>query len=76
MHTLEGHKAPVRGLLWNPELPYLLISGSWDYAIRIWDTRYSITVNSCKSTKFNNLSKYLNYFNKFFIHEASIRFSV
>uniref|UniRef100_A0A8B9MAP4 WD repeat domain 17 n=1 Tax=Accipiter nisus TaxID=211598 RepID=A0A8B9MAP4_9AVES len=34
-----GHTAPVRGLMWNPEIPYLLISGSWDYTIRVWDTR-------------------------------------
>lgn len=25
--------------MWNPEIPYLLISGSWDYSIQIWDTR-------------------------------------
>lgn len=25
--------------MWNPEIPYLLISGSWDYTIRAWDTR-------------------------------------
>lgn len=25
--------------MWNPEIPYLLISGSWDYTIRVWDTR-------------------------------------
>ena len=36
---LEGHAAPVRGLLWNPEIPYLLLSGSWDYTIKVWDTR-------------------------------------
>ena len=37
--VLNGHTAPVRGLLWSTEIPYLLISGSWDYSIRIWDTR-------------------------------------
>ncbi len=36
---LNGHTAPVRGLLWSLEIPYLLISGSWDYSIRIWDVR-------------------------------------
>lgn len=39
MNVLSGHTAPVRGLMWNPEIPYLLISGSWDYTIRVWDTR-------------------------------------
>lgn len=27
INVLSGHKAPVRGLLWNTEIPYLLISG-------------------------------------------------
>lgn len=25
--------------MWNWEIPYLLVSGSWDYKIRIWDIR-------------------------------------
>lgn len=29
----------MRGLMWNTEIPYLLISGSWDYTIKVWDTR-------------------------------------
>uniref|UniRef100_A0A2K6S6R8 WD repeat domain 17 n=1 Tax=Saimiri boliviensis boliviensis TaxID=39432 RepID=A0A2K6S6R8_SAIBB len=36
---LSGHTAPVRGLMWNTEIPYLLVSGSWDYTIKVWDTR-------------------------------------
>jgi len=39
IRVFHGHTGPVRGLLWNPEIPYLLMSGSWDYSIRIWDTR-------------------------------------
>ncbi|XP_062932888.1 WD repeat-containing protein 17 isoform X4 [Cynocephalus volans] len=39
INILSGHTAPVRGLLWNTEIPYLLISGSWDYTIKVWDTR-------------------------------------
>jgi len=39
IRLFQGHTAPVRGLLWNPEIPYLLMSGSWDYTIRVWDTR-------------------------------------
>ena len=36
---MTGHKGPVRGLLWNPEIPYLVVSGSWDSEIRVWDVR-------------------------------------
>lgn len=25
--------------MWNSEILYLLVSGSWDYKIRIWDIR-------------------------------------
>ncbi|XP_058380914.1 WD repeat-containing protein 17 isoform X5 [Diceros bicornis minor] len=39
INVLSGHTAPVRGLVWNTEIPYLLISGSWDYTIKVWDTR-------------------------------------
>ena len=39
MCTLSGHKGPVRGILWNSEIPYLVISGSWDATIRMWDIR-------------------------------------
>jgi len=39
IRIFRGHAGPVRGLLWNPEVPYLLMSGSWDSSIRIWDTR-------------------------------------
>ena len=39
IRIFQGHTAPVRGLLWNPEVPYLLMSGSWDHTIRVWDTR-------------------------------------
>lgn len=37
--VLRGHEGPVRGIMWNSEIPYLLVSGSWDYKIRIWDIR-------------------------------------
>jgi WD40 repeat protein len=36
---LSGHSAPVRGLTWNHEIAYLLVSGSWDSSIRVWDVR-------------------------------------
>ena len=44
--VLKGHKAPVRGLLWNSELPHLLITGSWDFTIRIWDTRDGANIDT------------------------------
>ncbi len=34
-----GHEQNVRALLWNTEIPWLLLSGSWDATIRVWDTR-------------------------------------
>ncbi|KAH0616110.1 hypothetical protein JD844_026972 [Phrynosoma platyrhinos] len=46
INVLSGHKAPVRGLLWNTEIPYLLISGSWDYTIKVWDTRDGICLDT------------------------------
>lgn len=30
----------MRGLLWNPEIPYILLSGSWDYSIKVWNLKY------------------------------------
>lgn len=46
---LKGHKAPVRGLCWSPELVYLLYSGSWDYSIRLWDVRDGSLVSELSS---------------------------
>ena len=44
--VLRGHTAPVRGLLWNTELPHLLISGSWDSSVRVWDVRDGACVDT------------------------------
>ncbi|XP_055132426.1 WD repeat-containing protein 17 isoform X8 [Symphalangus syndactylus] len=46
INILSGHTAPVRGLMWNTEIPYLLISGSWDYTIKVWDTREGTCVDT------------------------------
>lgn len=37
VRILEAHKSYTRGLLWCPELPNIVISGSWDSTIRVWD---------------------------------------
>ena len=36
---LEGHVSNVRGLLWHTEIPFLVVTGSWDATIRMWDIR-------------------------------------
>lgn len=34
---LAGHQNYIRSLAWNHEIPGMLLSGSWDASIRIWD---------------------------------------
>lgn len=65
INVLSGHTAPVRGLMWNPEIPYFLISGSWDYTIRVWDTRDGTcldTVYDHGADVYGNIFKILFYF--------------
>lgn len=47
--TLTGHTNKTRGLVWNPLCPYLLISGSWDATIRMWDTRSGAGVHTARA---------------------------
>lgn len=35
---LSGHTNYVRALCWSHEIPCLLLSGSWDCSIRLWDS--------------------------------------
>ncbi|GIQ81710.1 hypothetical protein KIPB_002712 [Kipferlia bialata] len=35
--ALNGHTKRVRPLLFHPALPHVLISGSWDGTVRVWD---------------------------------------
>ena len=37
--VLVGHTHNVRGLVWSTEIPFLLLSGSWDGTVRLWDVR-------------------------------------
>ena len=43
--TLVGHTNFVRALCWNQELAHLLISGSWDSTIRLWDTNKGVCLH-------------------------------
>jgi WD40 repeat protein len=40
------HAERVRSLIWNTEIPWLLISGSDDSVINVWDTRNSKLISS------------------------------
>ena len=35
--VLKGHESNVRALQWNYELRNIILSGSWDATIRVWD---------------------------------------
>lgn len=37
--VLQGHTNNVRPLHWDSEIPWLLLSGSWDGTVRAWDIR-------------------------------------
>ena len=39
LKVLKGHSQNVRGISFCPELPWCLITGSWDATIKIWDVR-------------------------------------
>lgn len=36
---LTGHTEPVRALCWNWEIPFILLTGSWDSTIKVYDIR-------------------------------------
>jgi WD40 repeat protein len=37
LKMLRGHTSNIRALLWSSEVKGLLLSGSWDSTIRLWD---------------------------------------
>ena len=39
IHTLQGHADGISSIDWHPLYEYLLISGSYDGSIRLWDIR-------------------------------------
>ncbi len=41
---MVGHSHYVRGLAWNHEVPWLLLSGSWDSTVKAWDIRSSACI--------------------------------
>ncbi|KAJ3161202.1 DNA excision repair protein ERCC-8 [Geranomyces michiganensis] len=43
-HSLRGHRAPVLVVKWSPRDEYLLVTGSVDHTVRIWDVRKA---NAC-----------------------------
>ena len=44
--VLAGHLNNVRGCTWHTELPYMIITGSWDASIRLWDIRSATCIRS------------------------------
>jgi WD40 repeat protein len=47
--TLLGHRANVRALCWNSEHKSLLLSGSWDSTIRVWDVLNAVCLQVVSS---------------------------
>jgi len=37
--VMNGHVSYVRPVVWHTEIPHLILSGSWDGTIRLWDAR-------------------------------------
>lgn len=55
---LRGHTSNVRPLHWNSEVPWLLLSGSWDGTVRAWDVRKAgIGLHSRNNSSNNNKDK-------------------
>jgi WD domain, G-beta repeat len=45
LKTLLGHKSNIRALSWNYENRNILLSGSWDATIRIWETGHGVCLS-------------------------------
>ena len=46
--TLVGFTANARPVVFHPELPYLIIAGSWDGTVRVWNWITSKEISSFK----------------------------
>ncbi len=44
--VLAGHLNNVRGCTWHTELPHMIITGSWDASIRLWDIRSATCIRT------------------------------
>ena len=47
LYELSGHTRPTRALAWNYEQPWLLLSGSWDSTIRLWNVTHPNVNKRC-----------------------------
>ena len=42
LKQLVGHTSNIRALVWSSELESLILSGSWDSSIRLWDAKTGV----------------------------------
>jgi WD40 repeat protein len=77
---LRGHTNNVRALVWHAEIPYVLLSGSWDGCIRMWDVRTGIclaTVADHQACRFYDFTfVFIVIFSYFFLYAADLFLSI
>lgn len=70
---LEGHTHNIRSLAWSHELPYVLLSGSWDASIRVWDIRGAGVCLNIVSDHFADIYGLSSHSNRPFVFTSSSR---